>query len=75
MLFAMGMVGSLSQCFNVLALMRESASRVSALQILGVVLGFTCDVIFFNYEIGVLNVIGLTLIIGCSILVFKLKSD
>ena len=69
----MGMTGVFSQFLYILAIKRETAQRVSALNLLGVVFGFLIDYLIFSYEIKPLELVGLTLVIICSAFVFIFK--
>ena len=72
-MFIMGMTGVFSQFFYILAIKRETAQRVSALNLLGVVFGFLIDYLIFSYEFKPLELVGLALIIICSAFVFIFK--
>ncbi len=51
----------------------DKAGRAASLTFLGIVLGYISDYITFDYHMNLMELLGATLIVGCSVTVFALK--
>ena len=52
---------------------KDKVGRVASLQFLEIAIGFIEDSVLFGMEISVYEVIGATLIVVCSVIIFILK--
>lgn len=68
-----GLIQALMQLCWIKALFVDKAGRVASLTFLGIVIGYIIDMIAFNYHMQVFEVLGATLIVACSVIVFVLK--
>lgn len=68
-----GLVQCLMQIAWIQSLFLDKAGRAASLTFIGIVLGYISDYITFDYHMNAMELLGATLIVGCSVIVFALK--
>ena len=61
------------QLFWIKALFLDKAGRAASLTFLGIVMGYIADYITYGYEMQLFEIVGASLIVSCSVIVFALK--
>ncbi|CDW76357.1 membrane protein [Stylonychia lemnae] len=69
----LGIFGALSQICFVKALLYDKAGRCASLLLMNIVYGYLSDVLFFNYDIQIFEIVGSSVIIACSVVIFVIK--
>ena len=68
-----GVVRSLGMIFFVLAFQLDKAGRSASLNFLQVIFGYLFDMMFFGYVMEGYEMIGTSIIVVCSVMVFLIK--
>jgi drug/metabolite transporter (DMT)-like permease len=74
LLFLSGFIRSMGMIFFIKAFQLDKAGRAAGLNFLQIITGYTADMIFFGYSMQAYEMIGATIIVGCSVMVFVLKA-
>ncbi|CDW91425.1 transmembrane protein 20-like [Stylonychia lemnae] len=72
-MIGLGIFAGFGQIFWVKALLLDKAGRCASLTLLNIVFGFFFDVLIFNYNLRIYEILGGSVIILCSALVFIIK--
>eukprot|EP00347_Sterkiella_histriomuscorum_P015471 403356903 len=72
-IFGVGLFGAFSQICYVKALFYDKAGRVASLNPLQIVYGYAADVIFFAHSLQMFEVVGSSVVLTCSAIVFFIK--
>lgn len=74
LLFLSGFVRSMGMIFFIKAFQLDKAGRAAGLNFIQIISGYTADMIFFGYQMQVHEIIGASIIVVCSVMVFVLKA-
>ncbi|CDW87791.1 integral membrane protein duf6 containing protein [Stylonychia lemnae] len=72
-IFCLGITAGLAQISWIKALQFDKAGRCASLTLLNIVFGFLFDVLIFNYNLRIYEILGGSVIILCSAFVFIIK--
>ena len=72
-MIANGLVNSVAQILFIKAFQTDKAGRAAGLQFLSIVFGYLSDALIFQYTIQSYEIIGASMIIMSSILMFIMK--
>eukprot|EP00347_Sterkiella_histriomuscorum_P002764 403366892 len=72
-LLGVGLTATFGQIFYIKALYFDKAGRLASLTLLNIVFGYMFDILVFNYDMQIYEMLGAALIIACSVLVFAIK--
>lgn len=72
-MMVLGSASFLTQVLWIKALHFDKAGRCASMTMLNMVFGFFFDIVIFNYDMQIWEILGVCLIIGCSTLVIILK--
>jgi drug/metabolite transporter (DMT)-like permease len=73
MLIMMGLVRSVSMILFVKAFQLDKAGRAASLNFVQIIFGYSFDVGVFGYQMRWFEVVGATVIVACSVMVFIIK--
>jgi drug/metabolite transporter (DMT)-like permease len=74
LLFLCGLIRSMGMIFFIRAFQLDKAGRSAGLNFLQIITGYTADMIFFGYSMRAYEMVGASIIVGCSVIVFVLKA-
>jgi drug/metabolite transporter (DMT)-like permease len=74
LLFLCGLIRSLGMIFFIRAFQLDKAGRTAGLNFLQIITGYSADMIFFGYSMRSYEIVGASVIVGCSVMVFVLKA-